>query len=226
MGAVSQPVKRHIYSVNKYLSLQAQMISNELSETLVCLLQRARDFVIFLKLCKLKFISKMLNKYLVFDHKMHCLGVTDCSEHWAFRNFIPSLLMQLFFLPWASLLLQWCGGGNSLFQCPIKTIGIILGNWERCYVLVSLQKPRYLTKVVILKQEALYEGKTQNTQLLDLSVSYQYQYIQMATNIQEYPCDTLKTQGKNLIILEFYEVKKEMLCQHMSYNFFCCGLIY
>lgn len=34
----------------------------------------------------------------------------------------------------------------------------------------------------------------------------------MATNIQEYPCGTLKIQGKNQIILEFYEVKKKMLC--------------
>ena len=33
----------------------------------------------------------------------------------------------------------------------------------------------------------------------------------MATNIQEYPYGTFKIQAKNLIILEFYEVK-EMLC--------------
>lgn len=50
----------------------------------------------------------MLNKCLVFDHKMYGLRVTNCSEHWIFRDLIPSLLMQLFFLPWASLLLQWC----------------------------------------------------------------------------------------------------------------------
>ena len=138
MGAVSQPVKRHIYSVNKYLSLQAQTMSNELSETLVCLLQRAGDFVIFLKLCKLKFISQMPNKCLVFDHKMYGLCVTDCSEHGAFRDFIPSLLMQLFFLPWASFLLQWCGEAivsSSAQSKPLaffQETGRDITSWYHC----------------------------------------------------------------------------------------------
>lgn len=76
MGVVRQLVKRYIYSVNKYLSLQVLMMSNKLSEILFCLLQKIRDFVkLFLKFCKFKFILQVLNECLVFSRKMYGFDV-------------------------------------------------------------------------------------------------------------------------------------------------------